>query len=204
MMVQQSVGTVKEAENPVTIRDLFRMTAGIGDGDDYAEMGMQFYMETDGACPGVELPKYLARTNLLFEPGTQFKYGICHEVLAALITKLTGQSFSAYLKEHIFEPLGMENTAFRLSECRSQSLATQYSLLKNGELECKGKANCLIPPILKESASGGLISSVDDYMKFQEALCRENVLLSKSTTDLMWLDQLDGNRIRNLIYSALK
>lgn len=57
MMVKQADGSVKEAENPITIRDLFRMTAGIGDGDDYAEMGMKFYMETDGVCPGVELPK---------------------------------------------------------------------------------------------------------------------------------------------------
>lgn len=201
MKVQQPDGTVKEAQNPITIRDLFRMTAGIGDGEDYAEMGKQFFMETGGACPGVELPKYLARTNLLFEPGTRFKYGICHEVLAALITKLTGQTFGEYLKEHIFEPLGMNNTAFQLSECRSQSMATQYSLLKSGDLECNGKANCLIPPILKESASGGLISSVDDYMKFQEALCRENVLLSKSTTDLMRLDQLDGNRIPGYGYA---
>lgn len=102
-----------------------------------------------------------------------------------MVSENCGMSFGAYLKEHIFEPLVMENTAFQLSECRSQSLATQYSLLKNGDLECKGKANCLIPPILKESASGGLIDSVDDSMKFQEALCRKNVLLSKSTTNPM-------------------
>lgn len=193
MQVLQPDGTLKSAERSITIRDLFRMTAGIGDGDDYAEMGMKFYMETGGACPGEELPKYLAQCPLFFEPGTKYRYGICHEVLAALIAKLSGESFGQYLNDHIFQPLGMDNTAFSLEGCRSKSLADQYEWDPVARtMVSKGSANCLIPPILKESASGGLISSVDDYMKFQEALCRENVLLSKRTTDLMRLDQLSG------------
>lgn len=194
MQVLQSDGSVKPAEKPITIRDLFRMTAGIGDGDDYSEMGMRFYMETGGVCPVSELPRYMAQMPLFFEPGTQFRYGICHEMLAALIQKLSGESFGAYLKRHIFDPLGMDNTAFSLDGCRSKALANQYDYkAETGELISRGPANCLIPPILKESASGGLISSVDDYMKFQEALCQENVLLSKRTTDLMRLDQLSGS-----------
>ena len=193
MQVLQPDGTLKSAERSITIRDLFRMSAGIGDGSDYAEAVTQFYMETGGACPGEALPKYLAREPLLFEPGTKFLYGICHEVLAALIAKLSGEGFGQYLKNHIFQPLGMDNTAFSLKECRSQHLANQYRWdSAAGTMVSLGSANCLIPPFLKESASGGLISSVDDYMKFQEALCRENVLLSKRTTDLMRLDQLGG------------
>ena len=47
------------------------MTAGIGDGSDYEERG--------DACPGIDMPQYLARIPLLFEPGAWFKYGICHE-----------------------------------------------------------------------------------------------------------------------------
>lgn len=195
MQVLQPDGTVKTAEKPITIEDLFCMTAGFGDGGDYADMGTQFYMETNGVCRVLEMPKYLARMPLLFEPGAQVRYGICHEMLAALIEKLSGETFGGYLKTHIFDPLGMDNTAFRLEECRSSDMATQYSLQKDGTLVSRGKANCLIPPILKESASGGLISSVDDYMKFQEALCKENVLLNKRTTDLMRLDRIRKNNI---------
>lgn len=202
MKVKNPDGTLRDAERPITIRDLFRMTAGIGDGGDYAEMGMQFYMETGGNCPVVDLPRYLARVPLFFEPGTQFRYGICHEVLAGLIELLSGQKFSEYLEAHIFRPLGMENTAFTLDKCKSKELATQYRFQgPDQELKNEGPANCLIPPILKESASGGLISSVDDYMKFQEALCKENILLNKRTTDLMRLDQLDGNRIPGYGYA---
>lgn len=195
MKVLLQDGSEVDAQNPITIRDLFRMTAGIGDGSDYAQMGMQFYQETGGSCPSSDLPKYLAQVPLLFEPGTQYRYGICHEMLAALIQKLSGESFGDYLQAHIFRPLGMDNTAFTLDGCTSKDLANQYYYHgQDSELECKGPANCLIPPILKESASGGLISSVDDQMKFQEALCKENILLNKRTTDLMRLDQLHGTQ----------
>ena len=193
MSVRMPDGTLEDARNPVTIRDLFRMTSGFGDGGDYEEMGAQFYMETGGACPIEKLPVYLARMPLLFEPGTKWMYGISHEVLAALIVRITGKSFSQYLNENIFKPLGMKNTAFTLDGCASKDLANQYAFKGIGSApENKGPINILIPPILKESASGGLISSVDDYMAFQDALCRENVLVHKRTTDLMRLDQLKG------------
>ena len=204
MRVRMPDGRIENAKNPITIRDLFRMTAGFGDGNDYQEMGMKFYTETGGACPLIELPKYLAKMPLLFEPGTKYLYGISHEMLAALIVRITGKSFSEYLRENIFLPLGMKNTAFTLEECSSKDLANQY-VFSGSELapENKGPANFLIPPILKESASGGLISSVDDYMAFQEALCRENVLLHKRTTDLMRLDQLKGSMREGYGYTNL-
>lgn len=193
MMVRNSDGSVTEAQCPITIRDLFRMTAGIGDGGDYADMGMRFYMETNGACPLLELPKYLAQVPLFFEPGTQFRYGICHEMLAALIAKITGQSFGDYLREHIFAPLGMDHTGFHTAEIGTGILANQYRYHgKDAPLEVLGPANCLIPPVLKESASGGLISSVNDYMKFQQALAQGEQLLSCRTINLMRLDQLSG------------
>ena len=204
MKVKQTDGSLADARKPITIRDLFRMTAGIGDGADYQDMGMKFYIETGGACPLSALPKYLAESPLLFEPGTQFRYGICHEMLAALIEKLSGMTFGEYLKAHIFRPLGMNNTAFSLEGCTSKELANHYRFMGHGEpLKNEGPANILIPPILKESASGGLISSVDDYMKFQEALCREDVLISKRTSDLMRLDQLSGSMRDGYGYTSI-
>lgn len=51
MKVRQMDGTLKDTERPITIRDLFRMTAGFGDGSEYEDIGMKFYRETGGACP---------------------------------------------------------------------------------------------------------------------------------------------------------
>jgi len=194
MKVRQPDGSLTDAKNPITVRDLFRMTAGIGDGRDYRDVGERFYAGTGGACSVSALPQYLAQEPLLFEPGTQYCYGICHEMLAALIEKISGETFGQYLQRHIFRPLGMERTAFSTDEEMRGDLAVQYRYMGEGQsLKNEGPMNILIPPILKESASGGLISSVDDYMKFQEALCRGDVLLSRRTTDLMRLDQLSGS-----------
>lgn len=197
MKVMQPDGTLTDATKPITIRDVFRMTAGFGDGGSplEQEMGMKFFMETGGACPGSEFPKHLAQAPLRFEPGTQYFYGICHEMLAALISKFSGLTFGEYLQRHIFAPLGMTNTAFTLDKLENKALANQYRFEgKDKPLTPLGAANCLIPPILKESASGGLISSVDDYMKFQEALTVDGQLLHRNTVQLMRLDQLSGSQ----------
>ncbi len=183
----------RSAQKHILIRDLFCMAAGFGEGSDYTEIGQRFYIETNGECPVSELPRYLAQVPLRFEPGEGFFYGICHEMLAMLIEKLSGESFASYLKHHIFDPLGMVNTAFDPAECQSNEVAVQYSYQGDGVLpKAEGRGNLLVPPILKASASGGLVSTVDDYMKFQEALCRENVLLRKETTDLMRCNHLNA------------
>ncbi len=199
MQVQTEAGLVP-MDREIRIQDLFTMTAGIGDGVDYQEMGMQFAMETRGACPIAELPRFLARTALKFQPGQGYCYGICHEVLAALIVKLTGQSFGEYLKEHIFAPLGMTNTAFSPAGCVSQEVAIQYTM-ENGALKNLGGTNILIPPILTESASGGLVSTADDYMKFQEGM-RRNLLLKQETVDLMRSNKLSGTAWNGYGYTS--
>ncbi len=202
VQVKDADGSLRAPKRPVLLRDLFTMTAGIGDGSDTQEIGMRFYAETGGNCPVRELPKYLAQVPLLFDPGEGYCYGICHEMLAALIEKLTGENFGEYLRAHIFQPLGMRNTAFRLEDCVSQEIAVQYSLQGEGrEPKAEGTHNLLIPPILAQSASGGLISTTDDYMKFQEALCREDVLLKKETTDLMRRNHLQGAQFAGYGYT---
>jgi len=195
MKVRTPDGGVKDAENVITIRDLFRMTAGFGDGSDFAEIGKNFQITSDFECTATRLTEALATIPLLFEPGTQYKYGICHEVLAALVEKFSGERFSEYLERHIFRPLGMNNTAFSLDKLENKALANQYQYVGGEEkVRSLGPANFLVPPILKESASGGLISTVDDYMKFQQALCQGEQLLSRRTIDLMRLDQLSGTQ----------
>lgn len=201
MQVRTADGALQPLARAIAIRDLFTMTAGIGNGDDYRDMAMRFYTETTGRCPLLELPRFLAATPLAFQPGARFCYGICHEVLAALVEKCSGQRFGAYLQAHVFAPLGMRNTAFDPAQCAAGTLAQQYSRQPDGTLKNEGSANILIPPILKESASGGLVSTVDDYMKFQEALCRENVLLKKETTDLMRTNQLAGGALAGYGYT---
>lgn len=201
MKVKTATG-IKEAENPITIRDLFCMTSGLGSGTISEEMGRKIYMEHGGCLYPLDMPKYLAEIPLEFEPGTQFLYGISHEMLAALIEKITGERFSEYLKNHIFKPLGMENTGFYPEQLKSRERATLYRYCgPEKEMISYGLSSCIIPPVLQECASGGIITTVDDYMLFQEALCRGESILRRSTIELMRLDQLKGEQRKGYGYT---
>ncbi len=187
------------AKREITIRNLFTMTAGIAYGEGHSEAAAEFLKKHENTSLLAELPRFLAMLPLEFHPDEGFFYGICHEVLAALIVKLTGQGFSEYLKEHIFRPLGMCNTAFNPADCVSKELANQYRI-EDGKLKNLGNTNILIPPILSESASGGLISTVDDYMKFEEAL-RKNTLIKRETLDLMRSNKLSAKALEDYGYT---
>ena len=203
MTVKTPTG-LQEAQNPITIRDLFCMTAGIGGGMMTPELGLRVHREVGEHARPIDLIPYLAEIPLEFEPGTGYYYGICHEVLAALIEKIADQPFSEYLKEHIFVPLGMEHTSFDEQHFAPDTIACHYQYNGPDEKPSNlGSKNCLIPPLLKESASGGLISTVDDYMKFQEALCTGDVILRKRTIHLMRLNQLQGTQWDGYGYTHL-
>ena len=175
---------VRKTENPILIRHLFEMTAGFSyDGN--SPMLQRAKAETQGRCQTRELMRYLAQEPLLFEPGAQWRYSLCHDVLAALVEVLSGQRFEDYVKEHIFDPLGMTRSTFMLPDSDLGKIAAQYSFVQ-------GKRMRLGPEIWgykfgSEYASGGAgcISTVDDYIRFTEALRAGETLLKRDTVRLM-------------------
>jgi len=182
---------IKKAEKPILIKHLFEMTAGFS-----YNTGSQSIKEvqaaTDGRCPTREVMKYLAREPLCFEPGECWNYSLCHDVLAALVEVLSGMCFSEYVKKNIFDPLGMNNSTFLLPESELDTLACQYRF----DVETKKAVNCgkniQRHKLGTEYASGGAgcISTVDDYMKFLEALRIGDIILNKETIKFMATDRL--------------
>ena len=76
---------------------------------------------------------YHGRLRLVAEPGTRFTYGDHgFATLGQIVEDVSGESLGRYLREHIFEPLGMSNTDLRRSELVTSRLATGYSLHSNG------------------------------------------------------------------------
>ena len=187
MMVKTENG-IKKAENPILIKNLFDMTAGFSY-DTETETLMKCKSDTNGKCPTREVMKYLAKEPLCFEPGSRWQYSLCHDILAALIEVVAGMKFEDYTKKYIFDVIGMNDTTFLLSDDEIESVACQYRF-EDGKLVNIGKEI----PIFKfgtEYASGGAgaISTVDDFMKFLEAL-RKGELLKSETLQLMITDQL--------------
>ncbi len=190
MTVRCEDGSVKKAENPITIRHLFTMTAGLSYKRD-TEAVLCAKEASNGATR--EVIRGLAKDPLCFEPGTQWLYSLCHDVLAALVEVLSGQRFGEYVKEHIFDPLGMTRSTFLLPEEEYDTICEQYRFDKERGVAVNiGKqTNSYKLGALYESGGAGGISTVSDYMKFLEALRIGDVILKKETVDMMETDQLN-------------
>ena len=112
------------AAKPMTVRQLFTMSAGLS--YDRSTAPLLALMEKNPQAGTVEVVNAFIETPLQFEPGEQFLYSLCHDVLAAVVEVVSGIRFSEYLKQHIFDPLGMKRTGFYLPEEEKPHLAAQY------------------------------------------------------------------------------
>lgn len=189
MKVRGEGGEITVAKNPITVRDLFCMTAGFN----YrmkSEPMLKFAEETGGVCPTRLLPKYLSGAVLDFEPGTKWQYSLCHDLLAAFVELISGERFGEYVSKNIFSPSGMKNSTFLLPPEKRHLLAPQYRY-DFGTRETNLCENTNVYSMWREyeSGGGGCVSTVDDMIKFGEAL-RTGKLLKQETLDLMTTNQI--------------
>ena len=187
-------GGVKPAENKITVENLFTMTAGFSYDLNSPEI-KKCQSDTNGECPTRELMKYLANEPLLFEPGYRWEYSLCHDVLAALVEVVSGMTFGEYVKKNIFDVCGMENSKFLVSADDMNEIVNQYRYDAENDkvVECE-KSNCFRIGTKYESGGAGCISTVDDYIKFLEAI-RTYKLLKKGTVDMLSTNRLTKEQI---------
>ncbi len=198
-------GTVEivPAKGEVTLRQLFTMTSGVPyPGTDTAaarirvEKEKEFFKEFSAQGnprPGtVKYCDLVGSLPLAFEPGEKWMYGFSIDVLGAVIEVLSGKTLGQYLKETIFDPLGMTDTGFYVPEDKQDRVATLYHIhegLRPDDREYPAKS-----PIF-ESGGGGLFSTVRDYTRFARMLLHGGTLdgeriLGRKTIDLISRDHL--------------
>jgi len=143
-----------------------------------------------------------AKLPLEFSPGERWNYSLSIDVLGYLVQKISGQRFSEFLRTRLFEPLGMNDTAFH---CPASKLARFTSCYQanphDGALAVQddaGRSTYAEPPNL-ESGGGGLVSTANDYMRFCRMLLGGGSLdgvqiLSPKTVALFSLNHLPGGR----------
>ncbi len=179
------------AKNPIRIRDLFNMTAGFSYNYN-APAFKRILAETGGKFPTLRIADALAAEPLEYEPGTRWGYSLAHDLIGALIERISGIPFGDYLQKNIFEPLGMKSFTFHRDAAVYASMAPQY--LYNYETkrpEPFGKENPMLIGEGFESGGAGLVGSVEDYAKFSNAMCLGGTspqgvrILSPATVDLM-------------------
>ena len=212
---------IKAAENPITIRDLFTMTAGLS----YATNTPAFEKArklTDGKMDTRTVIKCIAEEPLLFEPGARWNYSLCHDVLAVLAEVVSGMRFSEYMKKNIFEPLDMNNSYYHTPNDVIISPQYIYEIqdTKNiVELQQKehtigvvkrAYGNELVFGENYDSGGAGIITTVDDYAKFAAALANSgtglnnNRILSSATVKLMKTNQLNEAQRKTMNWRRLR
>lgn len=188
--------TLLKAENPITFKNLFTMTSGLDYNTDEPHL-LAAIERTGGRAPTVEMVKAIAQRPLQFEPGTQFLYSLSHDVLAALVEIISGERFGEYVRKVIFEPCGMVDSSYLMPTEKLDRLARLYEYSEEGKCYVPApNKNYLMLGTEYESGGAGLISTLDDYMKFARMMTNHGItddgkrILSSRTIDLMRMDHL--------------
>ncbi len=152
-------GEVRPAERPVTLRHLLTHTAGLS--YPFTHPGLAAHVEkrgSDGALP----------TPLVFEPGDGWQYGTNTDWAGRMVEAASGQNLDAYMRAHIFAPLGMPDSGFLLSEGQVERLSSAHAKASDGTFDKQPFRPPKPPP--SYSGGGGLYSTARDYARFLQAI----------------------------------
>lgn len=192
---------------PIRIRDLLTHTSGFT----YAGMFDQSpvgaaYEKADIMRPDRTLDEFshvIATLPLTRQPRTAYNYGVSIDILGRVIEMVSGQPFDAYLKQHIFEPLGMKDTGFTVPAGKQARFAEIYELAPGGGI--RPVAGDTPRAQFREGArfksgGGGLTSTVGDYLRFAQMMLNGGELdgvrlLSPKTVALMTAPALRDDQV---------
>ena len=194
---------------PITVRDLLTFTMGFGvlftPAGEYpilsAANAQQIGMMPPRRQVKLDPDEWIRRLGMLplmYQPGERWLYGTGYDVLSVLIARVSGQPLETFLRERIFEPLGMKDTGFsvpadnlgRLASCYIPNPATGTLELFDGGEQSRWSR----PPIFPSGADG-LVSTLDDYLAFAQMMLNQGKygnerILSRLSVEVMTTDQL--------------
>lgn len=218
MYIKTDDGNVKKAEKIITMRHIFSMTSGMTY-DLAQDLLKEAEIKTNRKFNTVEVVKQMAKMPLSFEPGTRWQYSYGHDVLAAVVEVISGKRFRDYVKENIFEPLGMTESYYHRNSDVEKRFIPQYHFVldndsgqsivdmqSNDMSMCGGhleRTDGRITHVFGEeydSGGAGIITSVSDYSKLANALANNGIgatgerILSKNSVELMKTNQLSESQ----------
>lgn len=191
---------------PVRIWHLLTHTSGLTYGFHHAHPVDAMYRAAGfewGTPKGADLAAtcdMYAGMPLLFQPGSEWNYGVSTDVLGRVVEVLSGQPLDVFLRERIFEPLGMTDTSFFVEPAELDRLAALYTRSPSTgttlRIDAMGKAAEQAPECL--SGGGGLVSTAGDYHRFSQMLLNGGELdgvrlLGSRTLEYMSRNHLPGD-----------
>jgi CubicO group peptidase (beta-lactamase class C family) len=192
------------APREMTVQDLLRHTSGLTYGTFGRSAVKDEYLKA-GLVPGApnveydldEMVRRLGRLPLSYAPGSTWEYSVSTDVLGVVVQRASGQRLDAFLQARVFGPLGMRDTGFSVPPEKHGRIAEPFP----ADPDTKQKVELLDvrrPPALL-SGGGGLVSTVDDYLRFarmmQDGGALDGVrIVSRKTVEYMTADHLGSVR----------
>jgi len=192
------------ANRDITFRDLLTHTSGLSYGFMdatpidalYRETGVDF-QQSDLSL--AEVADKAAALPLLAQPGTAWNYSIATDILGRLVEVIAGQPFDRFLTERVLIPLGMTETVFQVTPDMLPRFAALYARgpERTPVLMDDGPTSIFLKSRLP-SGGGGLVSTIDDYLKFCRFILNKGELngvrlLGRKTVELMTANHLPGD-----------
>jgi CubicO group peptidase (beta-lactamase class C family) len=177
---------LRAAKKPITLRHLMTHTAGFA--YDMWNGDMVKYLEKTGT-PGITTCQNAAlKTPLMTDPGTRWEYGTNIDFVGKAVEAASGKRLDAYLRDHMFAPLGMSDTGFKIGDAQRKRLVGMHARGEDGTL-------APIPFELEQEpefhmGGGGLYGTAGDYIKFCQMILNNgkgngNQLLKPETVAAM-------------------
>ena len=189
---------LRPPKGDITLRQLLTHTAGFS--YEIWNADILRYQQATGT-PGITSCEDAALTTpLLFDPGTDWDYGINIDWAGKLVEAVSGQTLGAYLAAQVFEPLGMTSTAFKITEAMRSRLARIHHRGAEG-FEVLDFEIPQAPEF--EMGGGGLYSTLGDYARFLRMILNKGEgergrVLAPETVETMSRNQMGAHRVRGL------
>ncbi|WP_454623585.1 serine hydrolase domain-containing protein [Bradyrhizobium cenepequi] len=191
---------LREARTPITLRHLMTHTAGFCYHMWNGEMGKYISkteMPTITTCKNDAL-----KAPLVSDPGTRWEYGINIDFIGKAVEAASGKRLDAYLRDHLFAPLGMNDTGFKISDAMRKRLVGMHARIPDGTL-------APIPFELEQEpefhmGGGGLYSTAGDYIKFTRMILNKgrgngNQVLKPETIALMSQNHMGDLNVTKMV-----
>jgi CubicO group peptidase (beta-lactamase class C family) len=189
------------AEREITIRDLMTHTSGLESGGAGTRQGARLAPRSTASTLAKYIPD-LGAVALDFQPGTQWRYSALAgiETLGRIVEIASGLTFDQFLKQRIFDPLEMTDTAFYPSNAQAPRVVSLYER-RDGKFVKTDTPGWLATTTLF-SGGGGLWSTAEDYMRFAQMLVNGGMLNGKRLLSPRTVDLIASNHVGDL-YSGI-
>jgi CubicO group peptidase (beta-lactamase class C family) len=185
---------LRAPKRPITLRHLLTHTSGHG----YAMWNepLARYMQVTGLPATSSCQNAALRLPLLFDPGERWNYGINIELAGKVIEAVSGKKLGVYLKENLFDPLGMDSTGFRITPSMRKRMARLHERVADGALTA-GDFEVPQEPEF-ELGGGGLYSTAADYLAFVRMILNKGVGNGNRVLESETVDRMSRNHMGEL------